>query len=108
MIQEEKMQFCNFKKKTEVEQKSSKKIILVNLRESKEQIQKIGEINKKTNQISDFHQYKQNLKLSLSNKKEVFGIYNPMKFSLLAKNPNILCKNEDLFFIFFNLYFFNI
>jgi tetratricopeptide (TPR) repeat protein len=61
---------------------------LVNLRESKEQIQKIGEINKKTNQISDFHQYKRNLKLSLSNKKEVFGIYNPMKFSLLAKNPN--------------------
>ena len=57
-----------------------------------------------SNQISDFHQYKQNLKLSLSNKKEVFGIYNPMKFSLLAKNPNILCKNEDLFFIFFNLY----
>jgi hypothetical protein len=82
---------------TQIEEQIPKKIIRVDLREPKEQ----KNINLDEEEIFQFHEQnvKQNLKIDLSKKHE--GIFNPIKFVVLAKNSNIniFSKEEKTFFI---------
>lgn len=99
LMPQQQTQFSNFKKKTEVEEKISKKIVVIDLKKI-EREQKISQIDEEISENAIFQVPKQNLKLPLSNKKE--GIYNPIKFSLLAKSSNIkiLSKQEKTIFNF--------
>ena len=77
---------------SQTEKPNFKKIILADLREPKNFISQ-------QNEIFQFHEknVNENLKLPLSKKQE--GVFNPIKFSILAKNSKILCKNEKNSFV---------
>jgi len=89
--QQEKMQFSNFKEKTEIEEKVAKKIVVIEL-DKETKISEIDEeITENSISLSQNSIY-QGPKLNLSNKKE--GISHFSTTPILAKTFNYLAKQE--------------